>query len=800
MQILHKAVVLQQIRLRERQRPAPLEVRQQIEHHQRILLQGTFVKTYRHAVDHKRGVTLGYRARGYRIVAVDLDKQVGRGYIVVHAAVDRRFELGRHGAQHGIVVGSFGRVYGLALGQKPHDAAVAHSRHARRIGRHEPYGILHVYRQTHAVDAVSLHEDAFIAVDQRIVLLGQTVGLGIRRRRLVAHIDVRHLVQKRLALSRGQHVARLLDHYIVVYIAVLAAGQREGHTGSIVGGQLHLVDIPLSGQIRRVHYAYVGTHAVDLLIEPEREGVVIAVVDYDRTLGCRVEIVPAYVARHGSSRTVVVVPVLDSQHRRHRHADRHRGHRHGHCRTLRGTTAAEEAAERIPHGQHAQTDPYREGIERTSVYVVALAHLVGRSVEVHHQSDTHHNEEPHHDDEVARIAVEMIYKSYQTQQKWQEEIGVARTVRSHFVGQVALWSAYKLVDGFDSRQPAAVQVNSVFILFELHVVLTSHEVPHEIPPEHIAHLVAQKEAYVFKARRLVAQRLAPGVLDLGRRHDQRRCRAASLILLDYILQLYPASLVALLAVGVPHAREPVHELGRIAVAEEYLARLVPARLGIEILRRLAVVVARGFARTVDHIHRRCRVIGAAQQRPVAVLVAVEHAQKAVRRIGIVAVHRRVGQRAYRYRGVGRKADENHRRSQQDRIQRAHAAAVGSPYRPAQSGEDGHDEEDYAAVYRQAERVDEELVDGCAHIYRIGDYHAVHGTEYGERDERRQSRFYQKLTSGRYAVTAEEVDEHQRRHGQQVKQVHADRKTHEIGYQDYPARGMRFVGLLLPFEH
>ena len=48
--------------------------------------------------------------------------------------------------------------------------------------------------------------------------------------------------------------------------------------------------------------------------------------------------------------------------------------------------------------------------------------------------------------------------------------------------------------------------------------------------------------------------------------------------------------------------------------------------------------------------------------------------------------------------------------------------------------------------------------------------------------------------------AEIVDEYQRGNGQQVEDVHADRKPHQVGDQHDPAHRVGLVGLFLPFEH
>ena len=168
-------------------------------------------------------------------------------------------------------------------------------------------------------------------------------------------------------------------------MGVFALGQREGHARSVVGAGLHLVDVPFAAQIGGVHDPHVGTHAIDLLIVPEREGVVVAVVDDDGVGQRGLEVVPADVARHVAARPVVVVPVLGRQNRGHGHAD-------GRCGDGRRRVAPGQPCEEFAQGQHAEADPDREGVERAGIDVVAFAGFARRGVEVEDQRDTRHDE------------------------------------------------------------------------------------------------------------------------------------------------------------------------------------------------------------------------------------------------------------------------------------------------------------------------------------------------------------------------------------------------------------------------
>ena len=193
---------------------------------------------------------------------------------------------------------------------------------------------------------------------------------------------------------------------------------------------------------------------------------------------------------------------------------------------------------------------------------------------------------------------------------------------------------------------------------------------------------------------------------------------------------------------------------------------------------------------------RRRIVGAEQQRAVAVLVAVEHRHQRMGVVGVVAVHRRVGRGADCYRGVGREADQNHCRREQDDVPDHLALAVGVPRGPAQAADQRQCEEHHARVDGQAQRVDEEKVEHRPDVDRVGDDDVVDEQKDGPGDQGGVNDAFEGYLFG----FAEVVDEHQRRNGQQVEDVDADRKAHHVGNQDDPARRVGLVGLLFPFEH
>ena len=168
----------------------------------------------------------------------------------------------------------------------------------------------------------------------------------------------------------------------------------------------------------------------------------------------------------------------------------------------------------------------------------------------------------------------------------------------------------------------------------------------------------------------------------------------------------------------------------------------------------------------------------------------------MRVVGVVAVHRRVGNGTDRNRRIRREAYEDHRRREQKQIPQLAARAVRAVDAVEERGEERQREDHDARIDGQMEHIDKQHVDHRPDIYRVGDDYAVDETEYGERHERGDDNAAQR----HMVILAEVVDEHQSRYGQQVQYVHTDRETHQIGYQHDPAGRVRLVGLLLPLEH
>ena len=118
--------------------------------------------------------------------------------------------------------------------------------------------------------------------------------------------------------------------------------------------------------------------------------------------------------------------------------------------------------------------------------------------------------------------------------------------------------------------------------------------------------------------------------------------------------------------------------------------------------------------------------------------------------------------------------------------------------PEAEGEDRHQEEGGAGVVGQPQHVHEEEVDVCGGLGEPGDDDEHQQPENDSADDEDLEEFLE----GEGAVFALAVveHEHQRRDGQEVKEVDADAEAHQEGDEHYPAVGMRLVGNAVPFSH
>ena len=335
--------------LREGQRALPVEVSQQVEHHKVILREQRLTRKRQLNLAYGLLSLLGTdNACGNGSIAVHGDGVLlSRKDIVAIEAIERAIYLRLEASYEHIVILALLLGHHLALAEDNHTAIVDGQRH-RLVGDKEAYGILEaeaICRQRIVIcpillyrlivgDEVFVRDDSIddieghsvgdvevvevvrrgvalshVVLDHRLILVGKLLRLlnlggnlavGTHNLLLAAsHIyvvdDVVVLVLDAAARSthltclvRVEHVDDVGHYGPVVDEAILGRWYSEGHTLSIVGRQLHLVDIPLATEVRRVHYPHIGAHALNLLAVPEWEGVVIAKVYDDGILRRRI--------------------------------------------------------------------------------------------------------------------------------------------------------------------------------------------------------------------------------------------------------------------------------------------------------------------------------------------------------------------------------------------------------------------------------------------------------------------------------------------------------------------------------
>ena len=234
----------------------------------------------------------------------------------------------------------------------------------------------------------------------------------------------------------------------------------------------------------------------------------------------------------------MVVPILRGEHRRYacREENSHQSHRTHSLRRCE-LKALGHRAQNIGNSHNTQTHPDGVGIEGAGIDIITLTRLVGCGIEVDNKGDTRHHKEQKHHKEVAPVAVELIDKTHQAEQQGQEEVGIAGTVVRHIRGQVILRTTENFVNKLYAREPATVKVSAKLVLLQLHIVLTTHEVPHKVAPEHIAHLIAKEVANIVSSCWLI-----PYTRTLRLTHNLRVA----------ITHRNPARLIVITAVERPH--------------------------------------------------------------------------------------------------------------------------------------------------------------------------------------------------------------------------------------------------------
>ena len=215
------------------------------------------------------------------------------------------------------------------------------------------------------------------------------------------------------------------------------------------------VDIPFGCIVREVYHLYISAVPFNFLSIPQREGIVVAVGEYDSVVVDRRQVVHAEVAGGVSSGTVVVVPGLRHHLQWHQQAYQHSRQ---HPCPVKAVAAffgialllfefAHKVAEYHAQGGYCHAYPYCKGIERPRESIIALTRLTGSLVEIQHNGYACHKEEEEYHPEllyaalgIGAVAVERLPQqtNYTQHQGQHVEYVVALVAAAIFRGQKAL--------------------------------------------------------------------------------------------------------------------------------------------------------------------------------------------------------------------------------------------------------------------------------------------------------------------------------------------------------------------------
>ncbi len=150
----------------------------------------------------------------------------------------------------------------------------------------------------------------------------------------------------------------------------------------------------------------------------------------------------------------------------------------------------------IDNTKHAEAHPNREGVESACVGIVTFTWLIWCLVEVHNDSDTCHEEQQEHHPAVFRIIFQLVEQADEAEYQRQEVIFCPGRVL-HCSRQVVLVTKSRIINKSDAAYPVAM----FYLTLSFGVVLTAHEVPHEITPEHPATLIINEKLKILTESR-----------------------------------------------------------------------------------------------------------------------------------------------------------------------------------------------------------------------------------------------------------------------------------------------------------
>ena len=610
------------------------------------------------------------------------------------------------------------------------------------------------------------------------------------------------------------------SHALARTFYILQTAPVDGHCGTVIGGTLHLVNVPVGLQIRKVADTGVCAHAFSLLAIPKREGIVVAIGEYNGMLALvqRLEIVLTEVATSITSATVVVVPGLSC------HLDGYK-----HTQTAEACTqvlVAQNTAQRLGHSGHAHTTPNGKGIERTGISIVAFAGLHGSLVQINDNGQTGHKEQEEHHPELLfalatillGVAEKLPEKADESQNQGQAIEDIASLVLAQFGGKLALVAQTKVIKEGDTGNPVAMFPFAM----SLNVILTAGKIPHKIAPVHEIDLIAQEETYVLKHG---------GHLNLN--------QLATTVIGDSIAlnPSQPTFIVGGMALAVHSGEEHILRIDIVNVVtlDDVAVLFLGTGFFLALVNGRALLGDGGAILAVALVFHLAGILLSVEQRTVAILLTAQIAAKRENVLGTVLVHGCVGRTSdYNY-GIRAVSNHNHEHAKQagvheagtdpvglvhlsvqhkiqkcqhkdsdkyageamavegnsehthaEQIRKVHAQAValdcGFPNAPQHNTHQKYHIDDHSGVEGKSECVDKEQFEPSAHLYNTRHNAVKHCRHQGKT----AGKGNQRASGVGIGITAEIIYQHKCRQTKQVKQVYADTKTRQIGYENEPA--------------
>ncbi len=428
---------------------------------------------------------------------------------------------------------------------------------------------------------------------------------------------------------------------------------------------------------------------------------------------------------------VVVVPAFEAHDRRDDQPNSRRqpSPRHG---------VFDERRDALGDGNHAKANPDAENIVGTHVNVVPFARFGGGRIEIHDQRHARQEEQQPQHQQVAAATEVLDHDAQQTEQEGQHKEIIVRFVVRNGVREIL-------------RNVERQQIARAFF-----VTLAAHEIPHEIPPVHMADLVFEHKSQVVGHRRFLA---------LGQ-------------VLHLAVELRVVGLSAVHP-GQQHTGTRLVLVLRLVVDDGVLAVLLAVN---------------GFTAILFNGPRDER--RAVQQRTATVLFALQVRHEAQGAVGVVFVDGRVVIGPHQYKQVAGIADQHESKRQQSRVQQSILFDLGVANAVNQRPYEGNDEENGTAPEGQPQQVDEFDFKPTRQTRQAGNDARVDNDE----NQATRNEGHQTAEEGDFLVFFVIIHQGQTGNRDQIQQVDANGKTDEVGNENQPAILGGRVFDALPLEH